>query len=205
MKTPSTVSNVHRKLVLKLTLMAVGMFAFGFALAPLYDLFCQVTGMNGKTGRIDAVAIAATPVDTHRRVTVEFTGLASTGLPWEFRPMTHKLEVHPGETVVVRYYVRNTTGEPIVGQAIPSVAPSRAAAYFKKIECFCFSNQRLEPGEAKEMPVRFVVMPGLAPEVQTITLSYAFFNTNKLQAARFGGEPLPDGQAHDHAHAGGKS
>lgn len=202
-----TAAIANRKTVLKLALVAVGMFGFGFALAPLYDLFCQVTGLNGKTGRTDAVAVAATPIDTSRRVTVEFTGLASAGLPWEFRPMTRKLEVHPGETVVVKYYVRNMTREPIVGQAIPSVAPSRAAAYFKKIECFCFSNQRLAPGEAKEMPVRFVVMPGLAPDVETLTLSYAFFNTDKAQAARLGGESLPsDGQEHQHhAHAAGNS
>ena len=144
--------------------------------------------------------MADTRVDTSRRVTVEFTGNVTHGLPWEFRPMTAKLDVHPGQTVIVNYYVRNNTDETITGQAVPSVAPGRAAAYFKKIECFCFSNQKLNPGEAREMPVRFVVMPGLAPEVQTITLSYAFFNTDKAQAKRFGGGELPaDAHAH-HQH-----
>lgn len=194
----------NRRLGLKLGLTAVLMFGFGFALAPLYDLFCQVAGLNGKTGRVEAEAVASTQIDTSRRVTVEFTGNTTSGLPWEFRPMTAKLDVHPGETVIVNYYVRNATNETITGQAVPSVAPGRAAAYFKKIECFCFSNQKLAPGEAREMPVRFVVMPGLAPEVQTITLSYAFFNTDKGQAARFGGGTLPDDAHAHHQHGAGE-
>lgn len=195
-----------RRTATRLALVAVGMFGFGYLLVPLYDLACQALGLNGKTGRVEAVA---GPVDTRRTITVEFTGHASTGLPWEFRPLTKRLEVHPGETVVVKYYARNTAAETIVGQAVPSVAPGRAAPHFKKIECFCFTRQELAPGEAQEMPVRFTVSPELAPEVQTITLSYAFFNVDKASAAKYGGEPAPPSphhvHDHDHAPAGDKS
>lgn len=195
----------HRRIVLKLTLLTLGMFGFGFALAPLYDLFCQVTGANGKTGRLEVAAVPAT-VDKNRMVTVEFTGHASTGLPWEFRPLQKKISVHPGETVVVRYYVRNNTDEEITGQAIPSVSPGRAAGQFKKIECFCFTKQKLLPREAREMPVQFVVMPNLPPEVQTITLSYSFFNTDRVSARKYGGDgesPAHDHHAHVHTNSGG--
>lgn len=195
----------NRRMGLKLGATALLMFGFGFALVPLYDVFCEITGLNGKTGRLEAEAVASTRVDTGRRVTVEFTGNAADGLPWEFRPLVTKLDVHPGETIVVNYYVRNMTNETITGQAVPSVAPGRAATYFKKIECFCFSNQKLAPGEAREMPVRFMVMPELAKEVETITLSYAFFNTDKAQAKRFGGDAAPEESHAHHQHGAGES
>ncbi len=193
-------ARANRRLAVKLGIATVAMFGFGYALAPMYDLMCQAFGFNGKTGRTDVQTVAATPVDRSRTVTIEFTGLATTGLPWEFKPLTKKLEVHPGETHEVKYWVRNTTGETITGQAIPSVAPGLIAGHFKKIECFCFSQQTLKPGEAREMPVRFTVEPGLDPKIQTVTLSYTFFNTDKTQAARFGGEALAQ-SGHDHAHA----
>lgn len=193
----------NRRTAAKLVLLAAAMFGFGFALVPLYDVFCEITGLNGKTGRIDAQAAPA-QVDTKRTVTVEFTGDSMAGLPWEFRPLVKRLDVHPGQTVEVRYYVRNTAGEAITGQAVPSVAPSRASTHFKKIECFCFTQQQLKAGEMREMPVRFVVAPELASDVQTITLSYAFFNVDKVSAAKYGGATGPE-HKHDgaHAHAGG--
>lgn len=200
MSAPRNTARANRRLAVTLGIVTVAMFGFGYALAPMYDLMCQAFGFNGKTGRTDAQAVAAQPVDTSRTVTVEFTGLATTGLPWEFRPLTKKLEVHPGEVKEVKYFVRNTTNETITGQAVPSVAPGLTAGHFKKIECFCFSQQTLKPGEVREMPVRFVVEPGLDPKVQTVTLSYTFFNTDKIQAARFGGEALAQ-SGHDHAHA----
>ncbi|HEX7043150.1 MAG TPA: cytochrome c oxidase assembly protein [Burkholderiales bacterium] len=191
-----------RRTATKLGLVAMAMFGFGYLMVPLYDIACQALGLNGKTGRVEAVAGV---IDASRTITVEFTGHATAGLPWEFRPMTRRLEVHPGETVVVNYYARNTTGETIVGQAVPSVAPARAAPYFKKIECFCFTRQELKPGEAVEMPVRFTVMPEIAPEVQTITLSYAFFNADKASAAKYGGAATPATEQHaqDRVHAAG--
>jgi cytochrome c oxidase assembly protein subunit 11 len=196
-------SKTHRiyRTVAKTGMIAVAMFAFGYALVPLYDLACEAMGLNGKTGRIDAVAASVVP-DATRSVTVEFTGSMSTGLPWEFRPMTKRLNVRPGETVTVNYLVRNTTGETLTGQAVPSVAPSRAAPYFKKLECFCFTQQQLKPGEVREMPVRFTVMPDLAPEVQTITLSYAFFNTDKASAAKYGGAAQTENHDAHRAHGG---
>jgi cytochrome c oxidase assembly protein subunit 11 len=180
----SQTARVNRRTAIKIGFIAIAMFGFGYALVPLYNLVCQVAGLNGKTGRLDATAVTAK--EPTRTVTVEFTGNATTGLPWEFRPMTKRVEVHPGETMLVRYYVRNTTNETLTGQAVPSVAPSRAAPYFKKIECFCFTQQQLKPGEAREMPVQFTILTDLAPDVQTITLSYAFFNVDKVSSHKYG-------------------
>lgn len=200
--TPPSRSQANRKTVRNLALVALAMFAFGYALSPLYDVLCQVTGLGGKTGRTDARTVAVAPVDQGRTVTVEFTGNAVTGLPWEFRSLTKKLDVHPGETTVVKYLVRNPTDETITGQAIPSVTPFQSAAYFKKIECFCFTQQTLKPGETREMPVQFVVEAGLDKDVHTITLSYAFFNTDKKSAHKYGGNEVPAAPAHEH-HAHG--
>jgi cytochrome c oxidase assembly protein subunit 11 len=181
------------------------MFGVGYALAPLYDVLCDAMGLNGKTTRV-ATMEPTGPVDATRTVTVELTGQAMAGLPWEFRPLTAKLDVHPGETVEVKYYARNRAAEAITGQAVPSVTPGRAASHFQKIECFCFSQQTLAAGEGREMPVRFTVSPKLNPDVHTITLSYAFFNTDKTQAARYGASPgkqaMPAQVQHAH-HAGG--
>jgi cytochrome c oxidase assembly protein subunit 11 len=173
------------------------MFGFGYALVPLYDVLCQVTGLNGKTGRAEAEPRAAV---SDRVVTVEFMGNATSGLPWEFRPLTKRLDVRLGETMEVKYYVRNLTQDTITGQAIPSVAPGLVATQFKKIECFCFSQQTLKPGEAREMPVRFVIDPEIDRSVHTITLSYAFFNTDKASAARYGGEANTTAAHADHHH-----
>jgi cytochrome c oxidase assembly protein subunit 11 len=194
----------NRRTALKLGAVAAGMFAFGYALVPLYDVICEVTGLNGKpTGRVEA---SSANVDRSRSVTVEFVGQAQSGLPWEFRPMTTALDVHPGETMTVKYYARNRADETVTGQAVPSVMPGIAAARFKKIECFCFTQQELKAGEAREMAVQFVVDPKLAPEVKTITLSYTFFNTDKVSAAKYGAQAgeLTGHAAHDHGrHAGG--
>jgi cytochrome c oxidase assembly protein subunit 11 len=202
MQTTSTRTHLNRRTAAKVAMVALAMFGFGYALVPLYDLACQALGLNGKTGRIEAQALGVPATPVARTVTVEFTGNATSGLPWEFRPMTKRLDVRPGDTVVVNYYVRNTATETVTGQAVPSVAPSRAAPYFKKVECFCFTQQELKAGETREMPVRFTVSPDLAPEVQTITLSYAFFNVDKVSARKYGGTatPLQDQKAHDHAH-----
>lgn len=198
MTDPRATSN--RRLALKLGVVTLAMFGFGFALSPMYDLMCKSFGLNGKTGRIEEQAAAQT-VDESRTVTVEFTGLATSGLPWEFKPMVKKMEVHPGETMEVKYLVSNLAREEITGQAIPSVAPGISAAHFKKIECFCFTQQTLKPGETREMPVRFVVDAGLDKDVQTITLSYSFFNTNKLSAKKYGGDALAQGEDHAAQHA----
>lgn len=191
----------NRRLLAILATVSVLMFGFGYALVPLYDLLCEVTGLNGKTGRTDVIAAESGEIDNSRQITVEFTGHTDTGLPWEFRPMQKKILVTPGQMTLVAYLARNTSEETITGQAIPSVAPNKAASHFKKVECFCFSQQTLQPGETKEMPVRFVVDSKLAKEVDTITLSYAFFNTDKVSARRYGGEEISSDNNHQvHVH-----
>ena len=194
----------NRRLVTKLALVTVAMFGFGYAMSPMYDVMCRALGLNGKTGRTDAQTVAAQPVDKSRTVTVEFTGLATSGLPWEFRPLVKKMELHPGETAEVKYVARNMASEQITGQAIPSVTPGVSAAHFKKIECFCFTQQTLKPGESIEMPVRFVVDAGLDRDVHTITLSYSFFNTDKVAAKKYGGASLAKSEDHamhpEHSH-----
>lgn len=193
------------KTVRNLVLVAFAMFGFGYLMAPLYDVLCQVTGIGGKTGRTDEQAVNASVVDTTRTITVEFTGNTNSGLPWEFRPLVKKLDVHPGAVHEVKYVVRNPTSETITAQAVPSVTPIQSALFFKKLECFCFTQQTLKPGETREMPVRFVVETGVDRSVRTVTLSYAFFNTDKASAQRYGAAPKdPTPGAHDHhAHAAG--
>lgn len=179
----------NRALVAKLLLAAAAAFGFAFALVPLYDVFCEVTGFNGKTrgtGKteiargfaIGGLAKSAPPshIDRTRTVRVEFTGTVMPGLPWDMRPLTPALDVNPGDPQQVRYLVRNTSDRPVVGHAVPSVSPGQAAQHFEKIECFCFSQQALGPGEARELPLVFIVKPAVDRDIAHITLSYAFFN-----------------------------
>ncbi len=177
-------ARANKRLVGKLLLVSVAMFGFGFALVPLYDIFCELTGINGKTGRTDAQTAQTSQVDTSRWVTVEFTGQAMNGLPWEFRPLQSKVRVRPGQTLTVKYYARNRSNETVTAQAVPSVSPGRAAAHFKKVECFCFTRQELDGGESEEMPVRFLVERDLPKDIRTLTLSYSFFHADKSQAKR---------------------
>lgn len=166
----------NRRLAGVLALLALGMFGFGYALVPLYDALCLALGLNGKTGRVDAVAAETSAVDKSRWVTVEFTGQAMEGLPWEFRPLQPSIRLHPGQTATVYYVARNRSDRTVVGQATPSVSPSRAAQHFKKVECFCFTRQELAAGEGREMAVTFLLARDLPPEVSRLTLSYAFFD-----------------------------
>lgn len=190
MSGPDTGSpGVHDRLIGKLVLAVCASAAFGFALVPLYDTLCRVAGLNGKTfsrGGLAADAQSVERVDRTRLVTVEFTGTVMPGLPWEMRPLKTSVDLHPGEMQQVAFLVRNTTDRPIVGQAIPSVTPGQAAQYFHKIECFCFTQQTLGPGEAREMPLMFIVKPELDGDVRTITLSYAFFQAPTASARKDG-------------------
>jgi cytochrome c oxidase assembly protein subunit 11 len=192
----------NRTLVRKLVVVTIAMFGFGFALVPLYDVLCEVTGLNGKTGQVTAQSVQSARVDTSRWVTIEFTGSVNSGLPWEFRPVVKRVRVHPGQVAEASYFARNLAGETIAGQAVPSVTPRSAAAHFKKIECFCFNRQELKPKEGKEMPLRYIVQPDLPPEVQTITLSYTFFNADQKSATKYDGQSdamaEPDHSAHTH-------
>jgi len=158
-------------LLKKLGVVVVGMFAFGFALVPLYEKICQVTGIRD-IGRADEVR--NTQVDPARSVRVEFDSNLRS-LPWTFKPLETVLDVHPGEVRQVEYEIVNTTERTISGQAIPSYGPQHAGQYFKKLDCFCFAKQTLRPGETRRMPVVFVVDPKAPADLATITLSYTFF------------------------------
>ncbi len=164
----------NRRVVRRLLWVVVAMFAFGFALAPLYDVLCQVTGLNGKTsGRVTVARPLA--VDESRTITVEFVATLNVGAPWDFAPQVTRMQVHPGQYYQTTYLARNLTDQPLVGQAAPSVSPGLAARHFQKLECFCFTRQEFKPGEERAMPVVFLIDPELPPEVRTVTLSYTFF------------------------------
>ena len=199
MSNPASRATRSARLVTRLALITVVMFGFGYALVPLYDLFCDVTGIGGRTGVISEQAAlqgAAGAADEQRWVTVEFTGNTAAGLPWDFQPLRRNMRVRPGELSDVLYYAHNRSSRAITAQAIPSVAPGEAAKYFNKTECFCFENQTLEAGGGKEMPVRFVVDRALPDSVHTITLSYAFYNINVAGGAA--PEHRHDHDADDH-------
>ena len=164
----------NKKVIRSLLFVVVGMFGFGFALVPLYDVFCDITGLNGKTGD-QYVSDTVMQIDTSRELKVEFLANLNDGMPWEFEPLTTSVRVHPGETSRVEYIARNNTGRDIVGQAIPSVTPGLAASHFQKTECFCFTEQVLKAGEEKIMPVIFVIDPSIDEDVKEVTLSYTFF------------------------------
>lgn len=167
--------NTNSKTALKLGAAALAMFGFGYALVPLYDVFCEITGLNGKTGRVSVSRAEDTTVDMDRLVTVEFDTNINSRLEWEFKPGTRRMEVNPGKVYEAVFYVRNLTAEDSVGRAVPSVAPSKASLYFNKTECFCFSLQELKAGESKPMPVKFIIDPAMPESVDMLTLSYTFF------------------------------
>ena len=171
------------KMVRKLAIVAAGMFAFGYALIPIYKHICEVTGINilslterrvpgGATTGGD-VTVGNSQVDTSRIITVEFD--ANVRGPWEFKPAQRSLQVHPGELATVMYEFQNVQNRTMAAQAIPSYAPHQAAAHFNKLECFCFKQYTLAPGEKRRWPVAFVIDPKLSRDVKTITLSYTFF------------------------------
>ena len=173
-------SGANGRLVRKLILIVVGMFAFGWALIPLYDLLCDVTGLGGKTAGAYTYDPASERVDRSRLVKVNFITNTNGGMPWEFWSDKGGMRVHPGELNEAKFYVRNTSDRRMIGQAVPSVVPTTAADYFHKTECFCFDSQVLEPGEEMEMPMRFIVDSDLPANVQSISLSYALFDITEL-------------------------
>lgn len=170
------------RMLRKLAIVAVGMFGFGYALVPIYKAICEITGVNilalGEkelpgSSNARLTDTQNTQVDTSRTITVEFD--ANARGPWHFKPMQSSLQVHPGEMTTVMYEFQNVQDRAMSAQAIPSYAPREAAAYFNKVECFCFNQYTLAPGEKKQWPVVFVVDPKLSKSVNTITLSYTFF------------------------------
>jgi len=162
----------------KLIVIAVMMFGFGYLLVPLYKQICEITGINilafQENEGTKVKPIDNTQIDRSRTITVEFD--ANVQGPFRFRPTINSMTVHPGEMAQVLYEVVNTQSHSVQAQAIPSYAPQQAAAHFKKIECFCFQQQTMEAGQARQMPVVFYLDPALPRDVKTITLSYTFFD-----------------------------
>lgn len=162
----------NRRMLTRLSIVAVAMFGFSYALAPFYDQICRALGINSLVERSELAA--NTQIDRTRTVTIEFD--ANThNLPWRFRPLVNHLAVHPGELATVEYEIVNVRQSAVTAQAVPSYGPQRAGQYFRKMECFCFTQLTLAAGETRRMPVVFVVDPSLPGDVNTITLSYTFF------------------------------
>jgi cytochrome c oxidase assembly protein subunit 11 len=160
------------RLSTRLAIVALGMFGFGFALVPFYDRICAALGVNSLVERSELPK--NTQVDATRSITVEFDA-NTRDLPWRFQPVVRHITVHPGEVATVEYEVVNVRGAAVTGQAVPSYGPANAGEYFHKVECFCFQQQTLGPGETRRMPVTFVIDPKLPRDVATISLSYTFF------------------------------
>ncbi len=157
----------------------VGMFAFGFALVPLYNLLCSVSGINGIATAANQAEVVMTQVDSTRLVTVEFDSTLNDGLPWKIERPVRKLKVHPGEMHNISYRATNLSDHTIKVQAIPGITPWQATEFFNKIQCFCFDTQTLGPGETQDMNLQFVVNKALPEQYKTITLSYTFMNTDR--------------------------
>jgi len=174
----------NRRSFLRIALVSLAMFGFGYLLVPLYDVFCEITGLNGKTGRISEAEVAASyQPDLQRTVKVQFVANNSSDMPWDFRPEVRSMEVHPGQLYAASFVASNRTGRDMIGQAVPSVAPIKASRYFNKTECFCFDRQPLAAGETKQMPMRFIVDPRLPKQVETLTLAYTLFDVTQQTAA----------------------
>lgn len=156
-------------------LLACAMFGFGYLMVPLYDVICDITGLNGKTGRVSVSSVAeAAPADD-REITVEFTASINQSGSWIFRPDVKSMQVKPGTLYHASYFAQNLSSQPVVAQATPSVTPFAAARYFNKTECFCFTRQAFEAKGSMHMPLTFVIDPDIPPNVDRVTLSYTFF------------------------------
>ncbi|WP_246260785.1 cytochrome c oxidase assembly protein [Candidatus Ruthia endofausta] len=164
---------ITKKFWTKLFLAPILMFFFAYAMVPIYDVFCEITGFNGTTGRVDSEQ--AYVVDETRKIEVSFFAMTMGGFPVQFGPKVSSMVVIPGKFYTTSYIAKNNTDEIVVGQAVPSVAPTDAAAYFKKLECFCFNKQVFKPHEQVEMTLRFVIEPELDERIKDVSLSYNFF------------------------------
>ncbi|MDP2228502.1 MAG: cytochrome c oxidase assembly protein [Moraxellaceae bacterium] len=171
-----TTAEKNRRLLWRLGLVVPAMFVFAvFVMPPIYDAFCEITGLNGKTS-MKAAAVPAGAVDDSRLLKIEFLVSTDKGLPWDFDYEAPMVRVHPGDITKTMFYVKNRADVAVSGRAIPSVSPAEAAQYFKKTECFCFDEQRLEGGAGASMPMIFYVDPAIPKHLTTITLSYKFYN-----------------------------
>ncbi len=162
----------------RLLLLAVAMFGFGYLLVPLYSVFCELTGFGGKPNETAATVVEN--IDENRLVKVEFVTTVNEYAPWEFSAAVADMEVHPGKLYKATFRARNLSHETKVAQAVPSIVPVQAAKYFRKTECFCFTQQAFSPDEARDLEVQFIVDSNLPSYVDTVTLSYTFFDTARL-------------------------
>jgi cytochrome c oxidase assembly protein subunit 11 len=174
----SAVNKANRSLTRQLWLFAAGAFAFGFALVPLYDVICDVTGYGDRSKLREASTIVAAP-DQNRLVTIELLADSPSFGDWEFRPATPTIEVHPGQLYEAKFYARNLRALPVTAQAIPSIAPLQATKYFHKTECFCFTPQAFDARQERELTVRFIVDPKLPVNIDRLTLAYAMYDGQK--------------------------
>lgn len=172
---PAEKSRENRRLTAQLTVFALGAFALGFALVPLYDVLCDLTGFGNQKVLAEARTTIGQPDDT-RTITVEFLAEIPSVGNWVFRPVVTSMQVHPGRLYETEFFAHNLTGHETIAQAVPNVAPGKAAGYFRKTECFCFTPQKFAVDEQRPMPVRFVVDPALPRSVDRITLSYTFYD-----------------------------
>ena len=165
----------HLKVTLKMLGLAVGMFGFGYLMVPMYNIICDITGLNGKTGVISTAQASQMKVNTDRKIKVEFTSSINQRGAWEFRPDQPSMMVHPGKPYTMTFVATNKQNKAVTSQSVPSVTPNKAAAHFDKMECFCFTEQKFDALEKREMPVTFVVGAAVPADVDTITLSYTLF------------------------------
>jgi len=177
----------NRRLVTIMVAVVVVMFGFGYALVPIYNVFCKVVGLNGKTGG-PVNYYKSTYIDKSRSITVEFMSVNNNYLPWDFRPMQKKIHINPGAITRVSYYARNNTDHPMTIQAIPSVTPGYAAKYLKKTECFCFTRTTLKAHEVVKLPILFHLDTHLPKKVKQISLGYTLFDVSKLGGKVFKNE-----------------
>lgn len=173
----------NTKLIRKLVFIVLGMFGFGYALVPIYNVFCDITGLNGKTNT-EAVTEVMYEIDTKREVNIEFITSLNESAPMAFHTKTKKMKIHPGQYYTVNFYAENKTDRKMHARAIPSVTPGLAAKYLIKTECFCFTDQTFEPQQGKTMPVRFVIDPELPAKFKTITLAYTFFDNTEMSVKK---------------------
>lgn len=167
----------HLRVAGKSLLLACGMFGFGYLMVPLYDIICDVTGLNGKTGRVSIAEAENSIAAESREITVEFVASVNQGGAWTFKPNVKKMTVTPGKLYQASYYAENLTNQTVVAQATPSVSPFSAAPYFNKTECFCFTRQDFEPYGSRDMPLTFIIDADIPANVDRVTLSYTFFNS----------------------------
>jgi cytochrome c oxidase assembly protein subunit 11 len=178
----------NRKLLRALLIMSAGSFAFGWALVPLYDVLCRAAGIGNAEAKAGK-SVVQEAVDPDREVTIEFLVVPASVGSFDFRPKVASMRIHPGKLYDMQFYAKNLTGQVAVAQAVPSISPTGTAKYFHKTECFCFTPQKFAGGEGRDMPVRFIVDPGLPHDVDKLTLAYTIYDATATAAAQSATRP----------------